>query len=139
MADNTGQNEQLPWLLKSNDVLRETVVYAQGEALPLAQEPLDLEVAGDTLSLNDVYDGLEPGRWVIVSGNRTDVGSASGVSVSELAMIGSVAQGSEPPYGAASPISCRSPASSTPRRQMPRATASWWALLRRTCWSKSKT
>ena len=29
------QNEQLPWLLKSNDVLRETVVYAQGEALTL--------------------------------------------------------------------------------------------------------
>ena len=97
------QNEQLAWLLKSNDVLRETVVFAQGEALTLAQEPLDLEVAGDTLSLDDVYDGLEPGRWVTVSGNRTDVGSASGVSASELAMIGSVAQGSEPPYGAASP------------------------------------
>ena len=40
---------------------------------------------------------------MIVSGNRTDVGERIGVSVSELAMIGSVAQGSEPPYGAASP------------------------------------
>ena len=84
MADDTGSEiEQLAWLLKSNDVLRETVVFAQGEALTLAQEPLDLEVAGDTLSLDDVYDGLEPGRWVTVSGNRTDVGSASGVSASE--------------------------------------------------------
>ncbi|MBV9991079.1 MAG: putative baseplate assembly protein [Alphaproteobacteria bacterium] len=76
-------------------VLRDTIVYAQTEPLALAEEPLDAEVSGDTISLDGVYDGLEPGRWVIVSGNRTDVGTAAGVKASELAMIASVSQGSE--------------------------------------------
>lgn len=89
--------EEFSWLLNSPAVLRDTVVYAQTEALPLAEEPLDIEVAGDSLSLDGAYDGLESGRWVIVSGNRTDVENASDVKASELAMIAGVSQGSEAP------------------------------------------
>jgi hypothetical protein len=97
-----------PWLsdLSANDygtaigsvaVLRQTIVHAQSEPLDLTEEPLDTDVASGSIDLADVYDGLEPGRWVIVSGTRTDIPGVSGVQASELAMIGGVAQGAQPP------------------------------------------
>jgi Baseplate J-like protein len=88
-------DETLTNVLGTTAVLRGTVIYAQTEPLTLAGEPLDADVSGDTIALDDVYDGLEPGRWVIVSGNRTDVTNVSDVAASELAMIAGVLQGSE--------------------------------------------
>src|SRR6202022_3489458 len=49
-------------------------------------------------------DGLEPGRFVIVSGTRTDIPNVSGVDASELAMIGSVAQGTQAPLCVCFPL-----------------------------------
>jgi Baseplate J-like protein len=46
---------------------------------------------------------LEPGRWIIVSGNRTDVPNVSGVTASELAMVAAVNQGAQTPLCAAFP------------------------------------
>jgi hypothetical protein len=81
----------------SNDdeitVLRKTTVWAQSELLELAEEPLDRDVEGNTIELNRLYDGLESGRWIVVSGPRTDIPNVSGVTSSELVMIGSVNQG----------------------------------------------
>jgi hypothetical protein len=85
------------------ETLRDTIVYAQAEPLALSEEPLDTDVGQDTIALDGVYDGLEPGRWVIVSGNRTDVPNVSGVKASELAMLAGVTQGAEPPMCAAFP------------------------------------
>ena len=85
-------------------VLRQTVVYAQTESLALTEEPLDVDVEGASLDLDQVYDGLEPGRWVIVSGARTDIPSISGVTASELAMVSAVAQGAQPPLCALFPL-----------------------------------
>ena len=90
--------------IESSDVLRRTVVYAQSEALQLAEEPLDTDIEGATLDLDRVYDGLEPGRWVVVSGRRTDIPDVSGVNASELAMVAAVAQGAEPPLSVAFPL-----------------------------------
>jgi hypothetical protein len=90
--------------LGSTAVLRQTVVYAQTDQLALADEPLDVDVAGGTLSLAQVEDGLEPGRWVIVSGTRTDIADVGGVPTSELAMIATVAQGTEAPGCVAFPL-----------------------------------
>lgn len=84
-------------VLISNAVLRNTIVYAQAERMTLTEEPVDTDVAGDTISLDAVYDGLDVGRWVIVSGNRTDIPNVSGVQASELAMLAGVSQGTEPP------------------------------------------
>lgn len=81
-------------LLGSPDVLRGTVVYAQAEQLDLADEPLDSQVEGNTLELDSLYDGLDSGRWIIVSGERTDIPDTTGVTASELVMISAVAQGS---------------------------------------------
>jgi len=69
-----------------------TVVYAQTEPLALAEEPLDADIEGDTIELDEVYQGLESGRWIIVSGERTDIPDVTGVTGSELVMILSVAQ-----------------------------------------------
>jgi hypothetical protein len=79
--------------------IRQTVVYAQPEELELAEEPLDRDVEGGTIELDSLYDGLESGRWIIVSGERTDLtdssGStnATGVTGNELVMIAQVTQG----------------------------------------------
>jgi hypothetical protein len=89
----------------SEAVLRQTVVYAQTEQLTLTDEPLDTDIARGSIDLDQVYDGLEPGRWVIVSGTRTDIPNVSGVTASELAMIAGVQQGVQPVNGQAVPLS----------------------------------
>jgi hypothetical protein len=104
-----------PWLsdMSANDqgtaagstpLLRETLVYAQSEPLSLTDEPLDTDVEDGSIDLANLYDGLEAGRWIIVSGTRTDIPNASGVQTSELAMIGGIRQGVEAPGSVAFPL-----------------------------------
>lgn len=115
----SGKSTQLtlspPWLndasspsdrntaLTSEDLLRGTVVYAQPEYLDLAEEPLDTDVEGNTIELAQLYDGFESGRWIIVSGQRTDIANTTGVTASELVMISAVTQGSNAPLCAKFP------------------------------------
>jgi hypothetical protein len=100
----SGLNESVRQTIFDNaQTLRDTIVYAQAEPLALAEEPLDTDVSQDTVALDGVYDGLEPGRWVIVSGDRTDIPNVSGVKASELVMLAGVTQGAEPPACAAFP------------------------------------
>lgn len=76
------------------NAIRSTTVYAQPEELELAEEPIEVPVCGGTdelLELDGFYEGLESGRWVIVSGERK-IESTSGVRFSELAMLASVTQ-----------------------------------------------
>ncbi|MGA7180800.1 MAG: putative baseplate assembly protein [Thiobacillaceae bacterium] len=76
--------------------VRTTQVYAGSESLTPADEPIDAVVAGDEIELDDVYDGLQPGRWLIVGGERADLVSggvaASGVKAAELVMLAAVTQ-----------------------------------------------
>jgi hypothetical protein len=73
--------------------LRKTTVYAQSDPLLLAEEPVSKDIEGATLELGALYNGLEPGRWIVVSGERTDIPGTSGVMASELVMISGVVQG----------------------------------------------
>jgi hypothetical protein len=82
-------------------VIRGTSVFAQSESLELAEEPIDPvegAVCGNIIELDGLYDGLESGRWLIVSGERTDIASADphipirGVFASELVMLTGVEQ-----------------------------------------------
>lgn len=78
----------------SNEILRKTVFYGQSEELELANEPIEMPVCGgveDLIELDGFYDGLQSGRWVIVSGERAIEGT-SGVRFSELAMLSTVLQ-----------------------------------------------
>lgn len=96
-----------PWLEKSADftalrdaqlLLRGTQVYAQSELLALADDPIGTPVgnAGDgrnqEIELDGLYDGLKPGRWLILSGEREDV-PAAGTFAAELVMLASVRHG----------------------------------------------
>ena len=90
------------------EAIRRTVVYAQSEELTLAEEPIDplLEpVEGHEIELADLYDGLEIGRWLIVSGERADLPGTSGVAASELVMLDGVKQDKRKvPIGTGDPI-----------------------------------
>lgn len=99
----TGRGTELtladPWL-DEHDVLlstiRDTTVHAGGEALRLADEPLGEDVHGNELELAELYDGLRPGRHLIVSGERTDIPYTAGVRGTELAVIAAVEQQLDP-------------------------------------------
>ncbi|CAM5357820.1 putative baseplate assembly protein [Streptomyces atroolivaceus] len=96
----TGRGTELtladPWL-DEHDVLlstiRDAVVHAGGQALRLADEPLGEDVHGNELELAELYDGLRPGRQLIVSGERTDVPAAP---ATELVTIAGVEQVLDP-------------------------------------------
>jgi predicted phage baseplate assembly protein len=79
-------------------VIRRSSVLARGEPLELTEEPIpddSADKATDTIELDGLYDGIQSGRWIIVSGERTDIPSTSeaiditGVMDSELAMVAS--------------------------------------------------
>ncbi|MGW3073495.1 putative baseplate assembly protein [Kitasatospora sp. NPDC001132] len=90
---------QQPWLDDKDTQLsdiRDATVYARGESLRLADEPVTEEVHGDRIELARLYDGLTPGRWIAVGGERTDIPNTTGVRGTELAMIAGVEQGVDP-------------------------------------------
>ncbi|MEJ8655438.1 MULTISPECIES: putative baseplate assembly protein [Streptomyces] len=99
----TGRGSELtladPWL-DEHDVLlstiRDATVHAGGEPLRPAGEPLGEDVHGNELELAELYDGLRPGRHLIVSGERTDVPHTAGVRGTELAVIAAVEQRIDP-------------------------------------------
>lgn len=72
--------------------IRKSVAWVETETLALAQEPLREDIAGDTIELSGLHDGLTSGRWIIVDGERSDIPGASGVRTSELAMLCAVDQ-----------------------------------------------
>jgi predicted phage baseplate assembly protein len=95
----TVKENWLPDTKPDFSAVRKTTVYAQSELLPLAAEPItdpgpgDLQVIrGKTIPLGRVYNGLQSGRWVIVSGERTDIPGTTGVRGSELVMLKGVQQ-----------------------------------------------
>jgi predicted phage baseplate assembly protein len=75
-------------------IIRHTVVYAQSEELPLAEEPIESLICGvdDFIELDAVYGDLQTGRQVIIAGERWIVGT-SGVRGSELVTVAEVTHG----------------------------------------------
>jgi hypothetical protein len=73
-------------------LIRHTVVHAQSEQLALADAPIEDDVCGGKIELGQLYDGLKSGRWLIVTGERTDLFRTSGVKASELVMLADVEQ-----------------------------------------------
>lgn len=78
-------------------LIRRTAVHVQSELLELAERPiLDDLCSGargadaEPIELDGLYAGLEAGRFVIVTGERSDVGATRGVFASEPVMITSV-------------------------------------------------
>ncbi len=77
--------------------LRQTLVYAGAEALELALEPITTDVQGSQIKLDALYSDLKAGRWIIVTGERTDVKAVTSTTLpgligTELAMLSGVLQ-----------------------------------------------
>ncbi|AZQ32980.1 putative baseplate assembly protein [Streptomyces cyaneochromogenes] len=90
----TGRGTELtladPWLDEFDVLLshiRDTTVHAAGEPLRLADEPLGEDVHGNEIELAVLYDGLRPGRTLIVSGERSDIPGTAGVQATEVVTI----------------------------------------------------
>jgi predicted phage baseplate assembly protein len=86
--------------LTGDDVLlsavRQVSVYAQSEPLDLVPEPRDDPVKGDAIELDALYGGLPTGRFLIVSGERTDIPATAGVQGTELVMLAGAEQSVDP-------------------------------------------
>ena len=74
------------------EIVRKSAVFVQSEELTLAEEPIPDDVCGTVLELDALYDGLDPGRALVVSGERADVDGTSGVLAAELVRVAAVAQ-----------------------------------------------
>ncbi|MFF4834348.1 putative baseplate assembly protein [Streptomyces sp. NPDC001315] len=90
----TGRGTELtladPWLDEFDVLLshiRDTTVHAAGEPLRPADEPLGEDVHGNEIELAELYDGLRPGRTLIVGGERTDIPGTAGVTATEVVTI----------------------------------------------------
>lgn len=77
-------------------LLRQILYFAQSEPVRLAPEPIEEDIAGDTIMLDGLYPDITPGRSVLIAGERRDilVGGAAipGVSGGEPAMVAAVTQ-----------------------------------------------
>ncbi|MDQ8702660.1 putative baseplate assembly protein [Streptomyces sp. LHD-70] len=90
----TGRGTELvladPWLDEFDVLLshiRDTTVHAAGEVLRMADEPLGEDVHGNEIELAELYEGLQPGRTLIVSGERSDVPGVTGVEATEVVVL----------------------------------------------------
>ena len=64
--------------------------------LTRAEEQIEDDVCSDEIELDGLYDGLKSGRWLIVSGERSDIQFTEGagqVKTSELVMLAAVGNG----------------------------------------------
>jgi hypothetical protein len=71
-------------------VIRNTAVYAENSELVLAEEPINDPVHSNEIELDGLYGSLEPGRLLIVSGERADL---PGATDTELAVLRGTFQG----------------------------------------------
>ncbi len=58
----------------------------------MAEAPIQTDIGGGIIELAELYDGLKSGRWLIISGERTDIPGTAGVKASELIMLAEVKQ-----------------------------------------------
>jgi predicted phage baseplate assembly protein len=77
--------------------LRPVLVRGQSDRLTLIEEPILDDVTGQEIELAQLYDELTSGRWVILSGERTDIQGVTGVIGNELLMISGLRQDSTLP------------------------------------------
>jgi predicted phage baseplate assembly protein len=79
-----------------DSAIRQTSVYADSTKLTLMEEdindPVAQTTASPTLELNGLVTGLTAGRWMVVSGERSDM---PGVNAAELVMLAGVSHGGE--------------------------------------------
>ncbi|WP_327351811.1 putative baseplate assembly protein [Streptomyces sp. NBC_01304] len=99
----TGRGTELvladEWL-DGTDVLlshiRDTTVYAVGEPLRMADEPLGEDVHGNEIELAELHTDLQRGRTLIVGGQRSDIPGTTGVEATEVVVIAAAERVTDP-------------------------------------------
>ncbi len=77
-----GENEQNPAAGGNN-----------GKNNPNTPQGSSLNASSQEIELDGLHEGLTPGRWVIISGERSDVPNMSGVMASEAVMLAGIKHG----------------------------------------------
>jgi predicted phage baseplate assembly protein len=70
--------------------LREITVLAQPTPLQVAPVPVTADVAGGSIDLSSLVAGMESGRLIAITGNRTDLPNDATVPAGELARVAQV-------------------------------------------------
>jgi hypothetical protein len=78
-------------------IVRSARVFLGSERLELADVPINEKIEGGRIELDGLYEGLDPGRWLIIEGERTDITDEQGAAIpgirgAELVMLGGVGQ-----------------------------------------------
>jgi hypothetical protein len=78
-----------PWIDEQLDVgrIRNLRILAQAESLDLAERPYEADISGQRIEVAGVLEGLQPGRVLIVEGERTDIPGTRGVRAAERAVL----------------------------------------------------
>lgn len=99
----TGRGTELvladPWLDEKDVLLshiRDTTVYAAGEPLRMADEPLGEDVHGGEIELAALHEDLQRGRTLVVSGERSDIPGTTGVEATEVVVIADAERVTDP-------------------------------------------
>ena len=64
--------------------IRQMTTYGQSEKLSLAQLPIDVPVQNKSIEVPGLYDGLQPGKTILIAGELADL---NGVQTSEVAVL----------------------------------------------------
>ncbi|SDM16126.1 putative baseplate assembly protein [Allokutzneria albata] len=95
-----------PWR-NADDVLSTVAQYSirfKADQLTPLGDPVPSDVEGGTIELADLHEDLRSGRYLIVSGERSDLPRRMrGVRAGELVMIAGVRQGANTPPGSIKP------------------------------------
>ena len=86
-----------PWLTSSDHLLsvaRQTAVYVQSDKVTPARVADPSDVQGAAIELDGLFGGLQTGRWLIITGERSDL---PGVTTGEVVMVAGVTQGATLP------------------------------------------
>jgi predicted phage baseplate assembly protein len=84
-----------PWLSGADvrlSVARNTTVFVQSDPQTLARVADPIPVSGTSFDLDGIYGGLPTGRWLIITGERTDL---PGVTTGEVVMVAGTTQGAD--------------------------------------------
>ncbi|HEV7661589.1 MAG TPA: putative baseplate assembly protein [Allosphingosinicella sp.] len=95
----TWRDQTKPWLSGNSlfSTVRSTRVFLGSERLDLADAPIGDDVFGHEIELDGLYEGLAPGRWLIVEGERNDIPEGDGdhipgIHAAELVMLSGARQ-----------------------------------------------
>jgi predicted phage baseplate assembly protein len=76
--------------------IRHTTIHIDAQPLELAPDAILDDVTGDAVTLDGIANGLDSGRRLVLTGERTDIAGVAGVQGGELVMLAASVQEIDP-------------------------------------------